>query len=270
MEETSLAWKLETSEKDRELAMLPQELAALKQEVIDKMAKKVADNCSKHPSKQRLLYCDDCGTAICSDCRHDHPFRLIEDVWADAVESLALASHKNQEMQHLLGLEKDHAKLINGLREEREKWFAEMRVKHESAIREGSAEIDKAFAQLRDHQARHEQRLDAIEWKMDSLMMNRVAEHNPMIKNLVSAADVILKDIRGIPFIANLQKGLPSISIDTRRVLLSRLENPWLASFAETLCVNLSASHADSSSGAGVVLSRAVKNDRKGAMVRGR
>jgi len=40
LEETSLAWKLETSEKDRELAMLPQELAALKQEVIDKMAKK--------------------------------------------------------------------------------------------------------------------------------------------------------------------------------------------------------------------------------------
>ena len=250
LEVTEQAWKRETAEKYRQVSSLRQELAAVKKEIYDVVTKKGADNCSKHLSKQKLLYCVDCEKAICIDCRHNHPFLLIEDVRTEAIENLKLATKRNQEMMDILNLEKAHVKLKESLREGREKWFAEMREKHESAIREEAAEVDAAFAQLREHRSRHEERLDAIEWEMDSPMMNRVAEQKSTVKDLVSEADVILEKIMGIPSIANLQNGRPSISIDTK--LENSLQNP-------------SATHTGDekggSSGADVDLSRRANND---------
>jgi len=235
MDNVIQGWKLETSEKDRQLTALRQEMETLEREIHDDMVQKVADKCSNHPPKQKLLYCDDCKMAICSDCRQDfpnHPFRLIEDVGREAVQDLAFASRRNLQMRDLLFLEADHKKHIDDLREERERIIAEyvakMREKHESAIQKASADVDLAFTELREFQSHHEKQSHGIKLAMDSPLMNRVAEQKPIIHDLVSKADVVLERTRGIPSIVNLQNGCPSISIDTNEIL-----RPWLADQAQ-------------------------------------
>ena len=164
---------------------------------------------------------------MCAECRHDHPYELIEDAHAETSAMLAKASDKEVEMRKIIDTRSTHDQLKEGLRRRCEAWIAkvnaEMRKAHENAIREASADVEAAFARLQDFVSKLTSELDGAKLANESSMLNRLADKQSIIRQLSADADQILGDVSKIPAMKNLREEQPSVSVDTWQVL-----RPWL------------------------------------------
>ena len=145
-------------------------------------------------------------------------------------KELVTAVERDAEMQKILDTQSRHDQAIAALRTECEKWISKvaqaMRAKLESIVREESADVEAAFAQLRAFKTRFESELDDVKAVSESPLgesLNRLADKKATLHKLISEADQIVATVATNPSIVNLQEGLPSVSVDTYEVL-----RPWL------------------------------------------
>ena len=224
----------ESAEKDRQINELMREKEQMRRNFEEITTKErnhlidaVADKCEKHPRKQKSLYCTTCHVSMCCDCRHDHPFDIIEDAYAKASSALMEATTQDAKIQSVLDMETNHFELVNNLRKQRETLISNlvinMRRTHEEAIREKSADVEAAFAQLRTFKSAFKLNLNAAKTASESPMLNRLADKQSTLCQQALDADLLLGEVSNVPAMNNLLNGLPSVNIDTFKVL-----GPWL------------------------------------------